>query len=305
MNGVTSRPLSWAGPYFGEGSAAASLAVLRDCGAFLMGRGTYDLFSQQWPGATGDYADHLNAMPKYVFSSTLTDPLWTNTSVISGDVVAAVAELKRASGKDLMVYGHGRLGQTLTDAGLVDELTLTVVPVFVDSGEPMYVAGGATQGWELISAAPGERPGSRVPEVPTVTESSAVGALLHRAGALWLEPVLHAVADCLGPRPHADLLIGGADDGLHRVDAEVRRGRDVVVAEALRDQGQDLGLARAEDRPPGPASHPWPGPGPRSSACPALTTTSPWWMAWIAVTISAVLEPLGEVARSAGGSRRW
>jgi dihydrofolate reductase len=159
LNGVTSEPMSWAGLYFGPGSAAASLAALRESGAFLMGRKTYEIFSRQWPAATGEYADHLNAMPKIVFSSTLTGADWDNTQVVSGDVVAAVTELKSTPGQDLMVYGHGQLGQTLTDAGLVDELTLTVVPVCVDHGAPMYRPGGTAQTWELVSAGPGKDPG--------------------------------------------------------------------------------------------------------------------------------------------------
>ena len=124
----------------------------------MMGRGTYEIFSRQWPAASGEYADFLNAMPKYVFSSTLTEARWSNTQVVPGDVVEAVADLKRAPGADLMVYGHGRFGQTLIDAGLVDELTLTVVPVFVDDGVPMYRPGGTAQGWAGRSR-PGKRPG--------------------------------------------------------------------------------------------------------------------------------------------------
>jgi dihydrofolate reductase len=129
VNGVFSEPLAWAGPYFGPGSAALSLAALEDSGALLMGRRTYEIFSRQWPAASGEYAAYLNEMPKYVFSSSLQSPSWTNTAVISGDVVAAVTELKREAGKDLIVYGHGRLGQTLCDAGLVDQLTGSVPPI--------------------------------------------------------------------------------------------------------------------------------------------------------------------------------
>ncbi len=158
LNGIISEPASWAGPHFGPGSATASLAALQASSALTMGRGTYALLQAMACGI-GEYADYLNAMPKYVFSSTLTDAPWTNTSIISGDVVAAVAELKRTPGRDLMVYGHGQFGQTLVDAGLVDELTLMVVPVFVDDGMPMYRPGGAAQTWELIKVGPGNDPG--------------------------------------------------------------------------------------------------------------------------------------------------
>jgi dihydrofolate reductase len=158
LNGVTSTPLAWAGPYFGEGSARHSLAVLEECGGFLMGRRTYEIFSQQWPDAPGEYAAALNAKPKFVFSSTLDQAAWSNTTVVRGDVASAVAELKAQPGADLLMYGHGQLGQALVDAGLVDELTLTLVPVFVD-GEPLFRPVPAKRSWELVSAGPGADPG--------------------------------------------------------------------------------------------------------------------------------------------------
>ena len=76
----------------------------------LMGRRTYEIFSRQWPAASGEYASYLNAMPKYVFSTTLGAAEWANTEVISGDVVAEVRRLKAMPGQDLIMYGHGRLG---------------------------------------------------------------------------------------------------------------------------------------------------------------------------------------------------
>jgi dihydrofolate reductase len=158
INGVASRPLDWAGPYFGAGSANHSLRALQDSGAFLMGRGTYDIFSRQWPGVPGEYAAALNAIPKYVFSSTLGVADWNNTTVVRGDVAAAVTAMKAEPGADLLFYGHGRFGQTLVDAGLVDELTLTVVPVFA-GGEPFHQPFTGTQTWELVSAGPGNDPG--------------------------------------------------------------------------------------------------------------------------------------------------
>ncbi|KMS83456.1 MULTISPECIES: dihydrofolate reductase family protein [Streptomyces] len=158
LNGVIGEPLRWAGPYFGPGSAEHSLKVLRRSEAVLMGLRTYELFSRQWPAATGPYAEHINAMKKYVFSSTLQEAEWTNTSVIANDPAQAVAQLKRTPGRDLIVYGHGQFGQTLCDAGLVDELTLTVVPVFVD-GATYYRPGALSRSWELVSAGPGLDPG--------------------------------------------------------------------------------------------------------------------------------------------------
>ncbi|WP_055589089.1 dihydrofolate reductase family protein [Streptacidiphilus griseoplanus] len=157
-NGVAGEPLPWAGPYFGPGSAAHSLDVLRRSDAMLMGRRTYEIFSRQWPAIEGPYADHLNAMPKFVFSSTLRRAEWTNTTVVPGDVARAVAELKQRPGGNLVVYGHGQFGQTICDAGLVDDLTLTVVPVFAD-GAPLFRPGGSARRWTLVSAGPGRDPG--------------------------------------------------------------------------------------------------------------------------------------------------
>jgi dihydrofolate reductase len=161
LNGVIGEPLRWAGPYFGPGSAQHSLEVLRRSGAMLMGRGTYELFSRQWPAATGPYAEYINAMKKYVFSSTLQEADWSNTSVVADDPAHAVAALKNTPGGDLIVYGHGRFGQTLCDAGLVDELTLTVVPVFVD-GTPYHRPGALPRSWELVGAGLGHDPGLAV-----------------------------------------------------------------------------------------------------------------------------------------------
>jgi dihydrofolate reductase len=167
LNGVTSEPLLWAGPFFGAGSAARSLSALEPVEAMLMGRRTYESFSEQWPRTDGPYAERLNRMRKYVFSSTLTDPTWDNTVVIGGDVVEEVTRLKASAAGELTVYGHGRFGQTLCDAGLVDALTLIVVPVFVAEGSPLFRPGNSST-WRLTGAGEGPDPGlallSYVPE---------------------------------------------------------------------------------------------------------------------------------------------
>ena len=158
INGVASTPLAWAGPYFGEGSVAHSLQALRECGGFLMGRRTYEIFAQQWPTAPGEYAAAMNAIPKIVFSNTLDSATWHNTTIVRSDVISSVATMKAEAGLDLLVYGHGQFGQTLVDAGLVDELTLTVVPVFAD-GEPFFRRGSNNSSWELVRAGTGSDPG--------------------------------------------------------------------------------------------------------------------------------------------------
>jgi dihydrofolate reductase len=176
VNGVFSEPLTWAGPHFGAGSAATSLAALQAGGALLKGRGTYEIFSRQWPAASGEYAEYINQMPKYVFSTRLQSPAWGNTTVISGDVAAAVAELKQTAGRDLIVYGHGRFGQTLCDAGLVDQLTLNIAPVFVESGSPFFQPGGIARTWQLVNAGPGADPGLASLTYQPMPESTAGAA---------------------------------------------------------------------------------------------------------------------------------
>jgi dihydrofolate reductase len=159
LNGVISRPLEWAGPYFGAGSAAHSLAVLERSDALLMGRSTYEIFARQWPAASGPYADFLNRMQKYVFSATLNTAEWNNTTLVDGGAVERIRELKEAGGNDLVVYGHGRFGQALMNAGLVDELTLTVVPVVVPHGTPLFQDNATGRRWQLVEAGPGSDPG--------------------------------------------------------------------------------------------------------------------------------------------------
>jgi dihydrofolate reductase len=158
LNGVAGTPLAWAGPYFGGGSVRRSLTVLEQCGAFLMGRRTYEIFARQWPDAPGEYAAALNAFPKFVFSSTLERADWNNTTIVRDEPATAVAALKAEAGADLLMYGHGRLGHTLVNAGLVDELTLNVVPVFVD-GEPFFRPDPRERTWELVAAGRGSDPG--------------------------------------------------------------------------------------------------------------------------------------------------
>src|SRR5919204_3054445 len=88
--------------------------------ALLLGRITYETFAAVWPSFEGEFADKFNSMPKYVVSSTLGNPEWTNTTVLGGDVAAAVAEVKGKHEGDIVVHGSARLVQALIDQGLVD-----------------------------------------------------------------------------------------------------------------------------------------------------------------------------------------
>jgi dihydrofolate reductase len=138
LDGVVGEPHAWAGEYFDDRAREAALAELLACDAMLMGRGTYSTFARTWPSQGGDYADRLNSMPKSVFSSTLDTAAWSNTTVIRGDAVAAVAKLKEQAGRDLIVYGHGRLAQTLLEHKLLNELRFFVHPLVVGRGMVLF-----------------------------------------------------------------------------------------------------------------------------------------------------------------------
>src|SRR2546423_4557725 len=99
----------------------------RDSEALLLGRVTYEGFAEAWPSRDGEFADKFNNMPKYVVSSTLENPEWSNSTVLEGDVAEAVSEVKQAHDGDIVVHGSARLVQTLLENDLVDELRLMIV----------------------------------------------------------------------------------------------------------------------------------------------------------------------------------
>jgi dihydrofolate reductase len=106
--------------------------------ALLLGRVTYEGFAEAWPSRDGEFADKFNTMPKYVVSSTLEDPEWTNSTVLNGDVPEAVSGLRQRIDGDIVVHGSARLVQTLLEAGLIDELRLMVFPVVLGAGKRLF-----------------------------------------------------------------------------------------------------------------------------------------------------------------------
>jgi len=120
--------------------------------AFLMGRRTYDWFSGRWPSRSGPLADRLNSMPKYVVSSTLEQPTWNNTVVLSGALLDAVADLKRQLERDIVLTGSTRIAQTLLEHDLVDELRLKVFPVVLGAGRPLFGGTSAMKRMRLVDA---------------------------------------------------------------------------------------------------------------------------------------------------------
>jgi dihydrofolate reductase len=135
LDGVTADPSSWA--IFDPDAAGEAVQALHALGGMLMGRGTYEYFADVMPQQTGPYADAINAIRKYVFSSTLQNADWNNSTLIRDDAAAAATELQQQDGGDLTMYGYGRLSQTLLAHHLADEIRFSIHPV---------PAGGATAG---------------------------------------------------------------------------------------------------------------------------------------------------------------
>jgi dihydrofolate reductase len=106
--------------------------------ALLLGRRSYEFFGARFPSRTGAWADRLNSMPKYVVSSTLVDPDWTNSTVLVGEVVEAVSKLKRELDGEIVVYASRLLVGTLIEHDLVDELRLVVFPVVLGAGQRLF-----------------------------------------------------------------------------------------------------------------------------------------------------------------------
>ncbi|TML86757.1 MAG: dihydrofolate reductase [Actinobacteria bacterium] len=106
--------------------------------ALLLGRVTYEGFAAAWPSREGEFADKFNSMPKYVVSSTLDEPEWNNSTVLRGDVVENVSQLRQGPGGDIVVHGSAQLVQTLIEHDLVDELRLMVYPVVLGSGKRLF-----------------------------------------------------------------------------------------------------------------------------------------------------------------------
>ena len=106
--------------------------------AFLLGRRSYEWLAARWPSRTGELADRLNSLPKYVVSSTLEHPAWNNSTVLKGDVLAEVAALKQQIDGDIVVPGSFQLVRTLMEHDLVDELRLKIFPVVLGSGERLF-----------------------------------------------------------------------------------------------------------------------------------------------------------------------
>lgn len=137
LDGVIESPQEWSPPYWDDEHASYASALLFSADALLLGRVTYEGFVQAWPSRTGDYADRINGLPKYVASRTLEDLTW-NATIIRGELSEAVAELKRQPGEAILKFGTGDVDRTLLEHRLVDEYHLWVFPVLAGTGTRLF-----------------------------------------------------------------------------------------------------------------------------------------------------------------------
>jgi dihydrofolate reductase len=152
LDGVFEEP-GWSGPYFNEELQKFQQDNLLECDGLLLGRVTYEGFAQAWPqmeAETGEFGARMNSIPKWVASTTLTEPTW-NASVLDADVPTAVAALKEQN-LTLMVAGSATLVETLRANGLVDEYRLMIYPVIVGSGRRLFGEGAAPGEVKLTDA---------------------------------------------------------------------------------------------------------------------------------------------------------
>jgi dihydrofolate reductase len=145
----------WVAPLFDNEAMAFLNQVYQRADAFLFGRRTYEIFAGSW-GVMADSANPiaaaLNTRPKYVASTTLTEPQWADTTVLSGDVAATIGELKAKPAGELQVHGSGNLVRWLFDNHLVDEIILLTVPVVIGQGTRLFPATGPDTALELVDS---------------------------------------------------------------------------------------------------------------------------------------------------------
>jgi dihydrofolate reductase len=145
----------WAFEYErGDEGDKFKLDEVMGAGALLLGRTTYEGFAAAWPSREGEFADKFNNLPKYVVSTTLSDPEWNNTTVISGDVAAEIERIKDEVEGDILVNGSVQLTQTLVANGLVDEYRLMLYPTVLGAGKKLFGGSAEPVSLRLVDSTP-------------------------------------------------------------------------------------------------------------------------------------------------------
>jgi dihydrofolate reductase len=147
----------WQLAYFDDAFGSALMEGLAATGGFLLGRRTYEIFAAHWPNQPADdpLAGTFNDLPKYVVSTSLSEPLpWHNSNLITGDVATEIAKLREQPGKELQVIGSGELVQTLVRHGLVDEYRLMIHPIVLGGGKRLFREADAPIRLRLVDSKP-------------------------------------------------------------------------------------------------------------------------------------------------------
>lgn len=142
----------WFVPHLDESFLGIVTEWISEADAFLFGRRTYENFARDWPQMNDPddpIGTGLNGLPKYVASHSLEHATWEPTTILAGDIPAQVAALKQQPGRELQIHGSARLGHSLLNAGLVDELRLAIAPVLLGSGRRLFQEGGSPAGLQL------------------------------------------------------------------------------------------------------------------------------------------------------------
>lgn len=144
----------WTGPFSrGETGDRFKEDELRGAAALIFGRKTYDGFAAVWPTVPGDYANRMNALPKFLASRTILSPEWSNTTRLGADLAASAAELKRKISGSILIFGSGSVCHQLMRSGLIDEYSLILYPVVLGRGLKLF-PDGVCENLKLIESVP-------------------------------------------------------------------------------------------------------------------------------------------------------
>ena len=157
VDGVVEDPAGWVGQVGGAGREAVDELKVEEAlatDALLLGRRTYEFFAARWPFRSGELADRLNGLPKYVVSSTLENPAWRNSTVLKGNPVDAIARVRQKHAGEIVVFGSLRLARMLIEHDLFDELRLTSYPIVLGAGERLFGETSGRKPLRLIEARP-------------------------------------------------------------------------------------------------------------------------------------------------------
>ena len=140
LDGVIQAPKEWTGPYFSDEVVAYKAEELKASDGILLGRVTYELYAAEWPHHAGNpfFFEKMNGLPKYVASTTLTNPAWNNSTVLGNDLAAELLRLKQQPGTDIIVFGSADLVRWLLRNDLVDRYQLQLFPLVLGSGKRLF-----------------------------------------------------------------------------------------------------------------------------------------------------------------------